>query len=242
MTVKQMNFNDETGVVNIEQSNGVITKYTMDTVLVAVENGSGGLDMLDPRNGTPLAASVFGWSGMGGGTTAEEVQDFMNSALVHAGHTGVSVVYNDVSNRFEITNASASLSRKINLTVNSQIVNLVVRGFGTNSDLSAITATSSLDGTNLVITMNNVGSFKIDSVAVYVPANANAGTSFTLTIPDPVGATSIADSGLASLSVYNDSGVVQSSTPMSLAITGSNLVVTKSSLVANTAYRFKVVY
>ena len=90
--------------------------------------------------------------------------------------------------------------------------------------------------------MNNVGSFKIDSVAVYVPANANAGTSFTLTIPDPVGATSIADSGLASLSVYNDSGVVQSSTPMSLAITGSNLVVTKSSLVANTAYRFKVVY
>ena len=186
--------------------------------------------------------------GGGGGATAEEVQDFMNTALVHAGHTNVTVTYDDANNRFVFTNTGGAggasvLSRKLTLVVNGQTVTAVVKGSGSSTDLAAITAASSLDGSSsLVVTLSNLGSFKLDSVAVNVPASANAGTSFTLTAPDPTGATALADSGLASLAIYNDAGVVQAATSVTMAMSGSNLVVTKSGLVANTAYRFKVVY
>ena len=184
----------------------------------------------------------------GGGATAEEVQDFMNTALVHANHVGLTVAYDDANNRFVFTNTGGSggasvLSRKLTLTVNGQTVTVVVKGSGSSTDLNAITAASSLDGSSsLVVTLSNLGSFKLDSVAVNVPASANGGTSFTLSAPDPTGATTLADSGLASLALYNDAGVVQASTSVTLSVSGSNLVVSKSGLVANTAYRFKVIY
>ena len=184
----------------------------------------------------------------GGGATAEEVQDFMNTALAHANHVGLTVAYDDANNRFVFTNTGGAggasvLSRKLTLVVNGQTVTAVVKGSGSSTDLAAITAASSLDGSSsLVVTLSNLGSFKLDSVAVNVPASANAGTSFTLTAPDPTGATALADSGLASLAIYNDAGVVQAATSVTMAMSGSNLVVTKSGLVANTAYRFKVVY
>ena len=186
--------------------------------------------------------------GGGGGATAEEVQDFMNTALAHANHVGLTVAYDDANNRFVFTNTGGAggasvLSRKLTLVVNGQTVTAVVKGSGSSTDLAAITAASSLDGSSsLVVTLSNLGSFKLDSVAVNVPASANAGTSFTLTAPDPTGATALADSGLASLAIYNDAGVVQAATSVTMAMSGSNLVVTKSGLVANTAYRFKVVY
>ena len=186
--------------------------------------------------------------GGAGGATAEEVQDFMNTALVHAGHTNVTVTYDDANNRFVFTNTGGAggasvLSRKLTLVVNGQTVTAVVKGSGSSTDLASITAASSLDGSSsLVVTLSNLGSCKLDSVAVNVPASANAGTSFTLTAPDPTGATALADSGLASLAIYNDAGVVQAATSVTMAMSGSNRVVTKSGLVAHTAYRFKVVY
>ena len=187
-------------------------------------------------------------AGGGGSATAEEVQDLMNTALAHANHVGMTVTYDDANNRFVFTNTGGAggasvLSRKLTLVVNGQTVTAVVKGSGSSTDLAAITAASSLDGSSsLVVTLSNLGSFKLDSVAVNVPASANAGTSFTLTAPDPTGATALADSGLASLAIYNDAGVVQAATSVTMAMSGSNLVVTKSGLVANTAYRFKVVY
>ena len=226
---------------------GITSEQAVDAVAAALAAGNHtNVTVVYDDNGNRINLAAAG--GAGGGVTAEEVQDLMNTALVHAGHTNVTVTYDDANNRFVFTNTGGAggasvLSRKLTLVVNGQTVTAVVKGSGSSTDLAAITAASSLDGSSsLVVTLSNLGSFKLDSVAVNVPASANAGTSFTLTAPDPTGATALADSGLASLAIYNDAGVVQAATSVTMAMSGSNLVVTKSGLVANTAYRFKVVY
>lgn len=187
-------------------------------------------------------------AGGGGGTTAEEVQDFLNTALAHANHVGVTVAYDDANNRFVITSTGggsgdSALSRKINVTANSQTVTLIVSGFGTAAALNAITATPTVDGTSsMVLTLGNLGTFKLRGVAVNVPAGANAGTGFTVVAPDPSGATTLADSALASMAIYNDAGATVASTLVTMAMAGGNLSVQKTGLTASTAYRFKVLF
>lgn len=63
----------------------------------------------------------------GGGTTAEEVQDFLNTSLVHASHTGVTVSYDDANNRFVFTAVSNSSVTGITFT-NGQVTGWTVAG------------------------------------------------------------------------------------------------------------------
>ena len=79
-------------------------------------------------------------------------------------------------------------------------------------------------------------------LAVDVPTTTLGGTGLIVVAPDPSGATSLADSNLAMMVVYNDSGAVQAATGVTLSVAGGNLSVQKSGLTANNAYRFKVVY
>ena len=186
-------------------------------------------------------------AGGGGGTTAEEVQDFLNTALVHANHTGVTVSYDDANNRFVFSAAGgagdSALSRKVTVTANSQTVTLIISGFGTTAALNAITVTPSVDGTSsMVLTLGNMGTFKLRGVAVNVPAGANAGTGFTVVAPDPSGATVLADSALASMAIYNDSGATVAATLITMSLAAGNLSVQKTGLTASTAYRFKVLF
>ena len=183
----------------------------------------------------------------GGGTTAEEVQDFLNTSLAHANHSGVTVTYDDANNRFVIAAVGGSgesvLYRKINVTANAQTVTTIISGFGTSAALNAITVTPTVDGTSsLVLTLGNLGTFKLHSVAANVPAGANAGTGFTVVAPDPAGATTLADSALASMVIYNDPGATVASTLVTVAINAGNLSVQKTGLTAGTAYRFKVLF
>lgn len=135
------------------------------------------------------------------------------------------------------------LSRKVTVAANGQTVDVILMGLGASADLDAATVTASVDGTSsMVLTVDNTGGFKLRSAAVHVPAGANAGTSFSLVVPDPAGATVLADSGLASLVYYNATGVVQAATAVTLSMSGSNLSVMKTGLVGNTEYRFKVLY
>lgn len=67
MTVKQMNFNDETGEVDIERTDGSLVKYNMENVLTATTTSDGGVDILDPRDGTPLTPADLKWDVGGGG-------------------------------------------------------------------------------------------------------------------------------------------------------------------------------
>lgn len=186
--------------------------------------------------------------GSGGGSTAEEVQDFMNTALAHANHVGVTVTYDDANNRFVITSAGGgsgdvALSRKIDVVANGQTVTLIVSGFGTTAALNAVTVTPTVDGTSsMVLTLGNMGTFKLRGVAVNVPAGANAGTGFTVVAPDPSGATTLADSALASMAIYNDAGATVASTLVTVALASGNLSVQKTGLTASTAYRFKVLF
>lgn len=187
-------------------------------------------------------------SGAGGGTTAEEVQDFMNTALAHANHIGCTVTYDDANNRFVITvtgggSSDSALSRKVTVVANSQTVTLLISGFGTTAALNAITVTPTVDGTSsMVLTLGNMGTFKLRGVAVNVPAGANAGTGFTVVAPDPSGATALADSALASMAIYNDAGATVASTLVTVALASGNLSVQKTGLTASTAYRFKVLF
>lgn len=186
-------------------------------------------------------------AGVGGGTTAEEVQDFLNTALVHANHTGVTVAYDDANNRFVFTavggTGDSALSRKVTVTANSQTVTLIISGFGTTAALNAITVTPSVDGnSSMVLTLGNMGAFKLRGVAVNVPAGANAGTGFTVVAPDPSGATVLADSALASMAIYNDSGATVAATLITMSLAAGNLSVQKTGLTASTAYRFKVLF
>lgn len=185
----------------------------------------------------------------GAALTAEDAQDLLASAFAHAGHTNISVVYNDAQNRFEFTasapggSGDSSLSRKIALTVNGQAVSVVVAGSGTTAALNAITATPSVDGqTGMVITLGNLGTFKVRSVAVNHLAGANAGSQFTVVLPDPSGATTLNDSGLADMVVYNDAGAIQAATLVTLAINSGNLSVLKTGLTAGNGYKFKVTF
>lgn len=191
-----------------------------------------------------------GQGGAGAPVTAEEVQDLLASAFAHANHTNITAVYNDAQNRFELTAASggggsgdSALSRKIALTVNSQAVSVIVSGFGTAAALNAITATQSVDGqTGMVITLGNLGTFKVRSVAVNHAAGANAGSQFTVALPDPSGATTLNDSNLADMVFYNDSGAIQASTTVTLSIVSGNLTVMKTGLTAGNGYKFKVTF
>lgn len=190
-----------------------------------------------------------GQGGTGAPVTAEEVQDLLASAFAHANHTNITAVYNDAQNRFELTAAAGggsgdlALTRKIALTVNSQAVSVIVSGFGTAAALNAITATPSVDGqTGMVITLGNLGTFKVRSVAVNHAAGANAGSQFTVVLPDPSGATTLNDSNLADMVIYNDSGAIQAATAVTLAIASGNLSVLKTGLTAGNGYKFKVTF
>lgn len=184
----------------------------------------------------------------GGGTTAEEVQDYMNTALAHANHVGCTVAYDDANNRFVITVAGggggdSALSRKIALTVNSQAVSVIISGTGTTAALNAITATPTVDGqTGMVITLGNMGTFKLRAVAVNYNAGANAGSQFTLVAPDPAGAATLNDSCLADMVIYNDAGVINAATLINLSIAGGNLSVQKTGLTAGNGYKIKVTF
>lgn len=71
MTVKQMNFNDETGDVAIERADGTLVKYNMENVITATTSSDGGIvNLIDPRDGTTLAPADLGWDvgGPGGGS------------------------------------------------------------------------------------------------------------------------------------------------------------------------------
>lgn len=189
-----------------------------------------------------------GQGGAGAPVTAEEVQDLLASAFAHANHTNITAVYNDAQNRFEFTAAPGgsgdlALTRKIALTVNSQPVSVIVSGFGTAAALNAITATPSVDGqTGMVITLGNLGTFKVRSVAVNHAAGANAGSQFTVALPDPSGATTLNDSNLADMVFYNESGAIQASTTVTLSIVSGNLTVMKTGLTAGNGYKFKVTF
>lgn len=134
-------------------------------------------------------------------------------------------------------------ARKITLTVNTKTVTVGVVGLGPQSELDAGTLTPSVDGSgNMVLTLAGIGTVKLASVFVDAPAGSNAGTAFTFVAPDPAGASALADSSLAVMSVYNDGGTVQSAAAVTLSMSGTNLSVQKTGLTGGTAYRFKIVY
>jgi len=153
--------------------------------------------------------------------------------------------YNDLTNRPVIPAGGviSRVSRKLTAVVNTKTVTVNAVGLGTQADLDAATLAASVDGTgSMVLTLSGLGSVKLSSLSVDVPAGANGGTGFTLVAPDPMGATTLADSSLASMAIYNDAGAVVASTLVTLAMSGSNLSVSKSGLTAGSAYRFKVIY
>lgn len=135
------------------------------------------------------------------------------------------------------------VSRKLTSVVNTKTVTVNAVGLGTQADLDAATLAASVDGTSsMVLTLSGLGSVKLSSLSVDVPAGANGGTGFTLVAPDPMGATTLADSSLALMAIYNDAGAVVASTLVTLALSSGNLSVSKSGLTAGSAYRFKVIY
>lgn len=240
-------WNAVAGVARILNKPTVLDAEAVQDLVAAMFAGSH-TNLTATYNDATGTLTLSAAGGGGGGTTAEEVQDFLNTALVHANHTGVTVSYDDANNRFVFTAAGggtgdSALSRKVTVTANSQTVTLIISGFGTTAALNAITVTPSVDGTSsMVLTLGNMGTFKLRGVAVNVPAGANAGTGFTVVAPDPSGATVLTDSALASMAIYNDSGATVAATLITVSLASGNLSVQKTGLTASTAYRFKVLF
>ena len=240
-------WNAVAGVARILNKPTVLDAEAVQDLVAAMFAGSH-TNLTATYNDATGTLTLSAAGGGGGGTTAEEVQDLLNTALVHANHTGVAVAYDDANNRFVFTAAGggtgdSALSRKVTVTANSQTVTLIISGFGTTAALNAITVTPSVDGTSsMVLTLGNMGTFKLRGVAVNVPAGANAGTGFTVVAPDPSGATVLADSALASMAIYNDSGATVAATLITMSLAAGNLSVQKTGLTASTAYRFKVLF
>lgn len=135
------------------------------------------------------------------------------------------------------------VSRKASVAYNGKTLTVLMVGMGTQAVLDAATVTASTDAnTNIVVTISGLGTVKLSTVSVDVPTTTLGGTGLIVVAPDPSGATSLADSNLAMMVVYNDSGAVQAATGVTLSVAGGNLSVQKSGLTANNAYRFKVVY
>lgn len=135
------------------------------------------------------------------------------------------------------------VTRKLTVVANTKTVSAYVTGFGAQSELDAGTLAASVDGTgSMALTLANIGAVDIASVAINVPVGANNGTGFTFVAPDPTGASTLDDSSLASMVIYNEAGATVAATLVTLAMSGTNLSVSKTSLTAGSAYRFKISY
>ena len=187
-----------------------------------------------------LAASGVG----GGGTTAEEVQDFMNSALAHGNHSGVTVTYDDVNNRFvfTVTGGGAPIARKLTVTANSVTASVIVTGYGSTADLNQATATAAADGTAITIAGLSA-SFDINSITAHTPAGFNTGTAFSLVFPDPFSAASIDDACLPILMHWNIAApaVEQAQTNLNVGVSAGVVTLQKTGLVAGTGARWKAI-
>ena len=181
----------------------------------------------------------------GGGTTAEEVQDFLNTALVHANHTGVTVSYDDANNRFVFTAAGgggtgAPIYRKLTVTANGVTGAVLLVGHGSAGDLAQATATAAADGGTVTIS-GLPASFDLTSVTANTPAGFNTATAFNLVFPCPFAIAALDDHPLATLLHYNSAApaMLQAQTNIGVNVSAGIITLTKTSLVAGTAARWK---
>ena len=113
---------------------------------------------------------------------------------------------------------------------------------GAQADLDAVTVVTTGGG---IITLGNVANgLIITTVSVAYAAGFNTGPSFTLSYPEPFGATSPTAMNIPVMYMFNDvaSAVMQATTLQNYSIYGSGIVtVQKTGLIAGLALRFKFI-
>jgi hypothetical protein len=120
--------------------------------------------------------------------TDERVQDAMNTALVHGSHSGITVAYNDASNRFEFTVAGAGSGDVVGPA--SATANGVVRYNGTTGKaIKDSLATLSDTGLLTCVGVTSTGKIDVTLVTEQARFGFDAGSYMTITVADGSGTT-----------------------------------------------------
>ncbi|WP_374503065.1 hypothetical protein [Zoogloea sp.] len=215
----------------------------------AIADQAGALPAMPEDVSAPLGGLVVGVAPGatpgGAAVTAEEVQEFMNAALAHAGHTGCTVAYDDAGNRFVITvtgggSTGAPIYRKLTVTANGVTGAVLLVGHGTAGDLAQATATAAADGGTVTVA-GLPASFDLTSVTANTPAGFNTATAFNLVFPCPFAIAALDDHPLATLLHFNSAApaMLQAQTNIGVNVSAGVITLTKTGLVAGTAARWK---
>lgn len=100
-----------------------ILPHTADKWNVTATLSDVGVDILDPRDGTPLTPDDLGWdvgSG-GGGINSEQAVDAVAAALAAGTHTGIAVVYDDANNKINLSNTNVFAQAQVDWNATSGV-------------------------------------------------------------------------------------------------------------------------
>ncbi len=173
--------------------------------------------------------------------SAEDIQDEV-AGLFSGPHSGVTVVYDDAGNRIGLTAAGggAPIYRKLTVTANSVTGTVLLVGHGSSADLAQATATAAADGGTITIS-GLPAAFDLTSVTANTPAGFNTTTAFNIVCPCPFAIAALDDHPLAALLHYNSAApaMLQAQTNIGVNVSAGVITLTKTSLVAGTAARWK---
>lgn len=131
--------------------------------------------------------------------------------------------------------------RKVVLQNGSAFCRLNLIGYGSQADLDAVSINQT--GGNVIAFTNVAASLKIQTLSISYDAGFNTSTSFAITYPEPFGETDARDMIIPLVFMFNEAtpSVMQATSNCNYKNTSGTVEVTKTGLVASTAYRWRYV-
>lgn len=266
LEVVQNDINYKASIALLEGAPGTTGEDGKNTYELALLNGFNGslTDWLLSLKGNPGVDGINGTNGLDGASAYEiavangftgTVTEWLISLIGPSGTNGASAYEIAVENGFvgteaewlaslvssgSVTGSANKVIAKKAITNNGITGNLSIVGLGTQEEADAIVV-SVVVGPALRVVLSNVPStFFISNVSLHYEPGFNPTPGFELVYPEPFGDTSVLDMTIPTLTMFNfaDPSVVQPATNQYFSLEGSNVVVGKSGIVANTSYRW----